>query len=476
MGGLLSAMNIAAGALSAYERVLDVTENNVANASTPGYAAQVQTLEAMPLDPSDGTTGGVEAGQIESERNQYADQQVVQQTTLLGQAQQQVSSLTSLQNLFDVSGTSGISVALSNLFDSFSAWAESPSDSVAQQDVLDDAGDLATAFQQTAAGLTQAEQDAESQVTQTVSTVNSLVGQLRTYNNQIMQGDRGDAGLDAQVHSTLQQLSQYVSFTTLNNPDGTVSILMNGQTPLLVENQQYQISATMAQTDSSSSAYPEGRPSVEILASDGTDITSATAGGQLGALLNFRNSVLPSYLGDGSQQGQLNQMAQQFADRVNQLLTGGQTTAGAAGVPLFTYDSSNGTGVAASLSVNPDITADQLAAGDSTSSNAVALELSGMENPQDSSDEINGESFTEFYGSMAADAGNALDTANDQLSVQQSAVAQATNLQQQLSGVSLGEEATIMIQFQNAYDANARVLNILDQLAQDTVAILPTAS
>ena len=331
MGGLLSAMNIAAGALSAYERVLDVTENNVANASTPGYAAQVQTLEAMPLDPSDGTTGGVEAGQIESERNQYADQQVVQQTTLLGQAQQQVSSLTSLQNLFDVSGTSGISVALSNLFDSFSAWAESPSDSVAQQDVLDDAGDLATAFQQTAAGLTQAEQDAESQVTQTVSTVNSLVGQLRTYNNQIMQGDRGDAGLDAQVHSTLQQLSQYVSFTTLNNPDGTVSILMNGQTPLLVENQQYQISATMAQTDSSSSAYPEGRPSVEILASDGTDITSATAGGQLGALLNFRNSVLPSYLGDGSQQGQLNQMAQQFADRVNQLLTGGQTTAGAAG-------------------------------------------------------------------------------------------------------------------------------------------------
>ena len=145
-------------------------------------------------------------------------------------------------------------------------------------------------------------------------------------------------------------------------------------------------------------------------------------------------------------------------------------------MPLFTYDSSNGTGVAASLSVNPDITADQLAAGDSTSSNAVALELSGMENPQDSSDEINGESFTEFYGSMAADAGNALDTANDQLSVQQSAVAQATNLQQQLSGVSLDEEATIMIQFQNAYDANARVLNILDQLAQDTVAILPTAS
>ncbi len=475
MGGLLSSMDIAAGALSAYERVLDVNENNVANASTPGYAAQVQNLEAMPLDPSSGITGGVEAGQIESERNQYADQQVLQQTTLLGQAQQQVSSLNSLQSLFDVTGTSGISVALSNLFDSFSAWAQSPSDAVTQQDVLDSAGDLATAFQQTAAGLTQTEQNAESQVTQTVSTVNSLVGQLQTYNNQIMQGDHGDAGLDAQVHSTLEQLSQYVSFTTLNNPDGTVSVLMNGQTPLLVENQQYQISATMSQPASTTAVYPDGRPSVGILASDGTDITSATAGGQLGALLNFRNTVLPSYLGDGSQQGQLNQMAQQFADSVNQMLSGGQTTAGAAGVPLFTYDGTDATNVAGSLAVNPDITPDQLAAGDSTSSNAVALQLSGMENPQDSGDEINGESFTQFYGGMAAQAGDALDTANGDLTVQQSAVAQAKNLQQQLSGVSLDEEATIMIQFQNAYDANARVLNILDQLAQDTINILPAS-
>ena len=475
MGSLLSSMTVAAGALRAYERVLDVTENNVANAQTPGYAAQVQTLEAMPLDPSGGLIGGVEAGQIQSERNQYADQQVQQQTTLLGQAQQQVNSLTSLQSLFDISGTSGISVALNNLLDSFSGWAQSPNDAVSQQSVLNDASDLATAFQQTATGLTLAEQDAENGITQTVSTVNSLVGQLQSYNSQIMQGDRGDSGLDAQVHSTLEQLAQYVSFTTLNNPDGTVSLLLNGQTPLLVENQQYQISAGMEQPASPPPVNSNGRPPVEILASDGTDITSATTGGQLGALVNFRDSVLPSFIGDGYQQGQLNQMAQQFADRVNQLLEGGQTTAGAAGAALFTYNASDPTNAAASLAVNPAITADQLAAGDGSSSNGVALALSGLENPTASADEIDGESFTQFYGSMAAQVGDALDTANNDLTVQQSAVAQAKNIQQQMSGVSLDEEATLLIQFQNAYDANARMLTVLDQLVQDTINMLPTS-
>jgi flagellar hook-associated protein 1 len=473
--GLLSSMTIIAGALDAYERVLEVTANNVANASTPGYAAQVQTLEAMPSDPSSGRAGGVEAGQIQSERNQYADQQVQQQTTLLGQAQQQVNSLTSVQNLFDVTGTSGISVALSNLFDSFSNWAQSPNDAVAQQNVLDNASDVAAAFQQTATGLTQAEQDAETGITESVNTVNTLVGQLQTFNTKIMQGDTGDAGLDAEVHSTLEQLSQYVSFTTLNNADGTISVLMNGQTPLLIENQQFQISAAAEQPASPAPTYPNGRPPMEILASDGTDITADTTGGQLGALVNFRDSVLPSFIGDGYQQGQLNQMAQQFADQVNQLVEAGQTAAGGTATPLFTYDTSDPNEAASSLAVNPDITTSDLAAGDGTTSNGTALALSGLENPTASADEINGESFTQFYGNMAAQVGNLLDTANANLTIQQSAVAQAKNIQQQMSGVSLDQEATVMIQFQEAYDANARMLTVLDQLAEDTINMLPTS-
>ena len=50
-------MSSAAGALEAFSRVMEVTQNNVANANTPGYAKQTQTLEALPFDVASGTAG-----------------------------------------------------------------------------------------------------------------------------------------------------------------------------------------------------------------------------------------------------------------------------------------------------------------------------------------------------------------------------------------------------------------------------------
>jgi flagellar hook-associated protein 1 FlgK len=481
VASLFSTLSSAAGALDTIERVLAVTQNNVANASTPGYVEQVQTLQALPFNPAVGLGGGVTTGEIQSQRNQYADQSVRQQTTLLGYAQQNVDSLTSLQDVFDISGSTGIPAALTSLYNSFSAWAQSPSDGEAQQAVLQQAAGLAQAFSQTAAGINQVEQDTEQQVSQTVDTVNQIVGQLQVFNTRVMAGGSNDAGLDAQIHSTLEQLSQYVSFSILNNQDGTVSVLLNGQTPLLVEDHQYQIAQTMTTPTSPPPTYSSGRPPIQILASDGSDITPEVTGGQLGALLNLRNSLLPSYLGDSYQQGSLNQMAQQFADRVNQQLISGESSEGppaVQGVALFTYDTTNLTNAAATLAVNPDITASQLAAiapGPPVVANGVALALSGLENPQSSADEIQGESFSEFYGTMAAQTGQALNNANDQLQLQQSSVAQAKNLQQQLSGVSLDQEAATLIQFQSAYDANARLITVLDQLTQDTINLLPAS-
>jgi flagellar hook-associated protein 1 FlgK len=51
-------------------------------------------------------------------------------------------------------------------------------------------------------------------------------------------------------------------------------------------------------------------------------------------------------------------------------------------------------------------------------------------------------------------------------------VSQAQNLRQQVSGVDLNEEAMILVQFQSAYEANSKLITVLDQLTQDTINIL----
>src|SRR5579883_999488 len=367
MGDLFSSMIGTAGALQAFNRVLQVVENNVANVSTPGYVKQRLVLDALPFDSSAGLAGGVRTGEVQSARNEYSDQAVRRETSLRGQAQQDVNSLTSLQTYFDISGNTGIPKALNDFLTSLSSWAQSPDGAVERENVMQQAANVASAFRDSAANVTGAAEDSERQIGQTVSTINQLTVNLRDYNVQVLAGRREDAALDAEIHSTLEQLAEYGNITVLKQENGTASVLLNGRTPLVIGDQQYQISAAQTQPEEPPPTNPSGRAPVHVFASDGTDITSSTTGGQLGSLLGFRNGTIASYLGDSYQQGDLNKMAQQFADRVNQLLTAGRVSDGPpvqSGVPLFTYDAANPSRAAASLSVVEGMSGDQLAAID----------------------------------------------------------------------------------------------------------------
>ena len=479
MASLTSSLLTASGALGAFTEALSVIQNNVANASTPDYAVQSENFEPLEFNPSQGFPGGVRAGQVISSRDEYAEQAVQQQSTLLGQAQQDVNSLTSLQSLFDISGNSGISAAFNNLFSAFSAWGQTPDSSVAQQNVIQQAITVASAFRQTATGLQTAAQDTQQQLQATVDQVNQLATQLAGFNQQIMNGDRNDAGLDAQIHSTLDQLSNDGIISATKQTDGTWKVLLNGQTPLVMQNKAFALSTSTA-VPSAGSANPNGPPHLSVLASDGTDITADTTSGQIGSLLNTANVVLPGYLGDETQDGSLNTLAESFASNVNTLLTNGYQSSGpppVAGVPLFTWDTNNDTNVAQSLQVSSTITPSQLAAispGPPAVSNGVPLALSQLANPTSASDEINGLSYTQYYASMTSKVGTLLDTANANLQTQQAAVTQAQNIRQQVSGVSLDREATILLQFQQAYEANSKLVSVLNQLTQDTLNMLST--
>jgi flagellar hook-associated protein 1 FlgK len=482
MSNLLASLMTSADALGAYEQVLAVTQNNVANASTPGYVKQTLRLQAKPLDLTWGTLGGVKPGEVQSARNEYAERAVRRQTVLQGSAQQSVSSLQALNSLFDVTGKSGISSALNKLFQSFSAWGQSPTDTNAKQSVIDRASDLADTFHQAAMGLAGLREDTEQQLSNSVDHLNELVGQLQGLNRQIMAGERNNSGIDAQAYSVIEEMSQYADFTVTRQGDDSFAVLLNGQTPLLLEDRQYELRYSLVQPADPPPTYSLGPWSARIYAYDGTDVTGSTTEGQLGALLRFHNSVLPSYLGDAYHPGDLNVMAQQFAGRVNAILTSGHISDGNPpddppdfGSALFQYDTANLTNAASSLRVDPAVTPDQLGSidpGPPYVFNGTPLALSALAAPRQDADRVNGASYAAFYGSLAARAGSYLSDAQDELETRQSTVAQAKDLRQQMSGVSLDEEAMVMIQFQRAYEANSRLISVLNQLTQAMINIL----
>jgi flagellar hook-associated protein 1 FlgK len=475
MANLLASLVSSADTLQAYSRVLEATQNNVSNASTPGYAKQSIDLYALPFDAQGGTIGGVRAGALQSARNEYAEQAVRQQSTALGYQQQLADSLTVLQSNFDISGNQGIPQALNSLLQSFSAWGASPDDPSARQTLLQRADALAQAFNQTANSVSSAARDTERQVGETVGQINQLVGQIQGYNHLVLQGNRNDAGLSARIHSALEQLSSLADVQAVFIDDGSVSLTIGGQTPLLIGEQQYPISASLYAPEDPPATNPLGTGQMRLQASDGSDI--ANAGGKLGALVKLRNEVIPSLVGDRYQTGDLNLMAKQFADRVNQLLTEGSTAAGQPGVPIFQYNPDDPTSIASAIKLDTSVTPDQLAAisvGPPTVSNGVPLALSALAVPTQDADRLNGFSFSQFYGQAASRVGEMLNDSQNNAEVQQSLLTQAKDLRQQYQGVSLDEEATTLMQFQRAYQANAKYLSVLDQLTQTAIDILKT--
>lgn len=336
---------------------------------------------------------------------------------------------------------------------------------------------VADSFQTTASSLQQVQQQTENQISQTVNQINAYAQQLQSYNMQIANGDRNDAALDAQIHNTLENLSQIVNFTYTVGEDGEVTVLAGGETPLVVNQQQYNISDQIA-----APAQPPGSPSVpptaSILDSAGRDITAQITGGQLGGLLDTYNNVLGSLLGNSNQPGTLNQLAQAFADQVNQLLTSGYVSDGPPPVPgsaLFSYDTTNATNVAATIAIDPSASASTLAAidpGPPEVSNGTALALAALADPQGTTDEIDNVSYVQFFGNLAADVGQQLSAATDQQNIQQQVVAQAQSVRQQISGVDLNEQAALLVQYQNAYEANAQLFTVLNSLTQTAVDLL----
>jgi len=219
-------------------------------------------------------------------------------------------------------------------------------------------------------------------------------------------------------------------------------VYIGGQTPLVVGSQAFDIQ---------SNGSP---PQATIQSSTGADITSQITGGQLSALIDDQNKVLPGYLSN------LNTLAQNLADQVNSTLDQGIDENGAApATDLFTYNAT--TGAAITLAVNP-LTPDQLAAAvpGSPGGNGNAIALANLANAQT----IQGYTFEQFYGTIGGQVGSDLSAAQNDATTQQSLLNQAQTLRQQVSGVSLDEEAENMMEYQRSYEAISKMIGTLNSV------------
>ena len=156
MGGINTSLSIAMQALDATQAALDATSNNIANANTPGYTREVPQFSEnqQTVSGSNVSGGGVNLDGLQSVRDELLNLQIQQQTSLQSSADAQSSALQQIQTSFSTSSGNDIASALSAFSTSLSQLSANPTDSAAQQAVLNSGQGLANAFHTTAGSLT----------------------------------------------------------------------------------------------------------------------------------------------------------------------------------------------------------------------------------------------------------------------------------------------------------------------------------
>ncbi len=361
MGGLNATLNIGVQALDAAQAALDATSNNIANVNTPGYTEEVAQLSEDGLNQSSGdiTGGGVTMDGIQSVQDELLNLQIQQQTSSQSSASTESASLQQIQTYFTTTGTD-IASALTTFSNSLDALSASPTSTATQQSVLSAGQDLAGAFNTTANGLTSAQSSANGLVTTSVAQINQLTQQIAQLNGQIEQltsSGQNDNAAEDQLNASVQQLSGLTGISVTQSPSGDTILTGNG-TPLVMGNQSFTL-----QTTTGSNGFQQ------VLDSNGSNITSALNGGQLGGALQMRDQTIPGML------TQLNALASQFSSSFNAAQAQGLDSNGNQGQSFFTVPTDPNkaaSGMAVSIS-DPSLLAINSAGTSNSNSNVANL-------------------------------------------------------------------------------------------------------
>ncbi|HLI28754.1 MAG TPA: flagellar hook-associated protein FlgK [Chloroflexota bacterium] len=437
-------------AMQAQQAGLDTTSHNVANANTKGFSRQSVVLE--PTTPfmlpafnrlqQAGQLGtGVAAVTIERARDLFLDVQYRTQDGLQHQAQMTQQALEQIEVVLNEPSDYGLSAQLGAFFNAWQELANDPSSAGARGSLLQAASALTAGFNRAAQQLSALQTDLNDQVQARVTEINDLANQLVALNKQVVQaesvGQRANDFRD-QRDLALDRLAEIVPITVNENADGSLTVLLGGQA--LVQGNTVDPLVTTP-------TGPNGAWEVRFASNNA--LVSASAG-ELRGLLDARDQTVPSYLNE------LDTIASNLITAVNGLHSAGYGQDGVTGRAFFT-----GTD-AATIAVDPAVASNPQAIAAASASNApgdnrTALAIAQLRQSMSPSPE-------EAFGALIARLGQEAKAASDLATNQGALVQLLDRRRQEVSGVSLDEEAVQMLRYQKAYEAAARVLTAYDQM------------
>ncbi len=445
---------ISKSGLASAQRSLTVTSNNIVNADTKGYTRQ--RVDKSPIGLTVGSTNiglGVNISTANRLRNDMNDVLTNQKRQEFGYMSYKNQVLERLQATMTTDSGGDLDVRISRLFDMFSELANDPQDVSVRNSLISETQQLTSKFMNIDQSLSDTgELIAETAIT-TVSDINTLLSDLKALNDSIVQsnnkGAMDSAAMDMRVQK-LEELAKLVDFTQLNSESGAVQIRIGG-VRVLDDEKILELRPEVSPLDNQFNIRVAGGSVVQV------------NGGELGAQIDM-------YAGDIPQlRSQLDEVASILVNQVNSIHSSGFGLNDATSRDFFVTDGDT----AGTIRINPSLLAnpENIAASsvaNESGNGDIAAQIAELRNVG----LVNGRKLVDHTIEVISNPGSEIYSLSSQMETKEAEIAMLQTQQERQSGVNIDEELANMIQFQNAYQGAARVMQSARELYDTLLGIV----
>ena len=448
--------DIATSGIAAQRLALEVTGENIANVNTEGYSRQQVNLESkLSINVNGVQLGtGVQVTAILRSYDDMLQQQVVSGNSSYQENLTKQQSLEQIQPSFNELNSDGLGSAISGFFDSWQDLSVNPQGTAERQALISKTQILTDNFHQMNASLSGVATNADNNLTGIAADLTSSAKNLALVNSQILStqvmGGNANELLD-QRDLLVRKLSENAGVSWAVQTDGTATVSLPGF-GTLVSGKQFATVYT---------SVNGGKNDVRIsalgaapAAADATLASAATGiGGKLGGTLAVRDFIVPGYLNS------LDSMAGQLITAVNTQHALGTDLLGNPGGAFFSGTLSSD--IAIGAGVNSNTVAASLGGGVGDNTNALAM--AGIQNVSLSFTTPSGTTATtkmeSFFNALSSTVGIDVQGAQTSTAQGNAFLRQLNSLRASTSGVSLDEELTNLVKYQQAFQGAAKLIN-----------------
>ncbi|UGS41821.1 flagellar hook-associated protein FlgK [Pseudocitrobacter corydidari] len=455
----MSMINIAYSGLQAAQVGMNVTSMNIANMLVGGYSRQGSVQSSIgPMGEAGLTPGsGVQVDSIRRISSQYLVNQVWQTNTKANYFSTENQYITSLEKVVGTDTTS-LGNGLDEFVNALSALTQTPESPALRQQLINQAGSLATRFNSVNNFISSQKESINTQRSAMVDQINTLSGNIADYNKKIadMESTGGNASvLRDQRDELVKTLSSMADVKVSEDKSGSFTVsLTNGQ-PLVSGKTAGQLSVGQD---------ANGDTTLMLKFSTSEFSLNPSTGGQLGALYDYETGTLQEM--KDAVQG----MAKAVADLFNEQLEKGYDLNGNQGKPLFTFDPTNPAGMLQVNDVKPEEIALSAVKGEPGNSDNLTA-LIELKNQKTDIPGLGNMSLNEGAAAIISTIGIASKQSTTEMEAAVAVSEQAQNQRDNLSAVNQDEEAINLQIYMQAYQANMKVISTGNQIFTDLMSL-----